>query len=230
MHRLKSRARRTIVQEIIVLIGAPGAGKGTQGQLLSEAFSLPLVSTGSILREIAKDNTPFGHQIRNVMSAGELASDEILASIIRQRTSEEDCRHGYILDGHPRSCSHAEWLDNWSKEQRKKLVAIFLDVPYEEIHRRLSGRRICRNCNKVFNTHLKSFEDQRSCDLCGGKLTSRPDDTPLVIDRRLKVFEKATAPLVQFYKQKNQLVVIDGRGSAEDVFRRLFKGLSRRAS
>lgn len=210
---------------IFVLIGAPGAGKGTQGHLLSEALSLPLVSLGSILRKIAEDNTAFANQIRDALSSGELVNEEILARVIGERTTKEDCEHGYIIDGHPRNLSHALWLDDWAIKQQKRLVAIFLAVPYDEINKRLSGRRICKNCGKVSNIHIESFKDNRGCDLCGCEFTFRNDDIPQVIDRRLKVFAKDTSPLVQFYKQKNQLVEVDGRGSVEEVFKRLRNAL-----
>lgn len=210
---------------IIVLIGAPGAGKGTQGRLLSQALSLPLISTGSILREISKDDNPFGFQIRNVISSGQLASDHVLADIVRQRTTEEDCARGYILDGHPRSRNHAEWLDDWSKEQQKQLVAVFFEVPYEELTRRLSLRKICQSCGKVFGAEVELFAGGHNCDSCEGRLTSRVDDVPSVIGSRLDVFEKMTAPLLQFYREKNQLVAIDGQGSIDEVFGRLCEAL-----
>jgi len=218
------------VARIIVLMGAPGAGKGTQGRLLCEHLGWPQISTGDILRGMAKEGTPLGHQIRDVLASGALVSDDILAEVVRQRTSREDCKQGYILDGYPRNLNQAQWLDLWAAEQGNEILPVYVAVPFDDIIKRLSGRRTCKNCGEIYNIYLKPPKVEGVCDVCRGELAYRSDDAPETIKRRLEVFEEATAPIVDYYKKTGRFIEVDGRQNVENVFEDMLEAINRAPS
>jgi adenylate kinase len=203
----------------IVLFGPPGAGKGTQAKELSEFYHIPHISTGDILRENVKNGTELGNKAKEYMDKGELVPDEVLIGIIKNRLIEPDCENGYILDGYPRTINQADALDEILENLGKPLdVVLNIEVPDEELVTRLSGRRICSNCGA--NYHLKFSPPSKDgiCDVCGGKLYQRDDDKEEVIKQRLETYNNQTAPLIDYYNEKDVLVNIDGTGKVEDVF------------
>jgi adenylate kinase len=206
------------VAKIIVLMGAPGVGKGTQARLLSQRFGWPHISTGDILREIAATDTELGRHVKEVQAAGFLVSDEILAQIIEERTSRQDCQQGYILDGFPRTINQAQLLDRLAMEQRNNMVVINLPVERETVIKRLSGRRTCPNCGQIYNVYFQPPAREGVCDKCQTPLMSRSDDAPEAVAKRLDVYEEKTAPLIEFYHNAGRLVEVDGRRSVEDIF------------
>ena len=203
----------------IVLFGPPGAGKGTQDKELSEFYHIPHISTGDILRENVKKGTELGNKAKRYMDKGELVPDEVLIGIIKNRLIEPDCENGYILDGYPRTINQADALDEILENLGKPLdVVLNIEVPDEELVTRLSGRRICSNCGA--NYHLKFSPPSKDgiCDVCGGELYQRDDDKEEVIKQRLETYNNQTAPLINYYNEKDILVNIDGTGKVEDVF------------
>jgi adenylate kinase len=207
----------------IVLLGAPGSGKGTQSQRLVARFGVPQVSTGDLLRDAVARGTPLGIQAKAVMDAGKLVDDAIMLGIIRDRLSQPDAAAGFILDGFPRTVAQADGLADLLAEMGQPLDAVvLLDIDSEKLFRRLTGRRTCRSCGKVFNVytnpHVRSeaCPADKSCDLF-----QRPDDSEATIGRRLEVYEAQTRPLVEYYRGKGMLQVVDGDGELDAVFERL---------
>lgn len=201
-----------------VLLGAPGSGKGTQGVFLSRQYDIPQISTGDLLRAAVTAGTELGKQAKSAMDSGALVSDEIVVGLIRERLSEDDARHGYILDGFPRNIAQAEALDVMLDDLGKPLDGVvLLDVPFNELMQRLTGRRTCKNCGAIFNVHLSPSRQDGVCDECGGELFQRQDDNEATIENRLKVYEEQTAPLVGFYEKQGKLHSIDGTGDIEAI-------------
>ena len=203
----------------LILLGAPGSGKGTMAQKLTSELGIPQISTGDIFRKNLKEETPLGLQIKDILSSGGLVPDEITIEIVKQRLSEADCANGYILDGFPRSIVQAEALDTFQDIH----CAINLDVDKETIVKRLSGRRFCPDCNGTF--HISTLNDAEICPVCGGKLIIRPDDTEATVRERLKVYEKTTFPLIDYYDKAGKLVTVDGNGSINEVYLRIVEVL-----
>jgi adenylate kinase len=166
------------MSKIIVIIGAPGAGKGTQSRLLSEKYSYPQISTGDILREMGRADTPLGRKVKETMAAGRLVSDEILAEVIRARTSQSDCPNGYILDGYPRTLNQAHQLEELALKQGKQVRLARIVVPEEVLFKRLTGRRACPVCGEIYNIYFRPPKVDGICDLDGAALTQRSDDYP----------------------------------------------------
>ena len=152
--------------KIVVLLGAPGAGKGTQARMLQEKFGWPQISTGDILRAMAKSDTALGQQIRDTQAAGKLVSDEILSDVVRVRTSEKDCDHGYILDGYPRTLNQASQLEALAAEQNRSVVVVNVDVDHDVLMKRLTGRRTCSGCGEIYNVYFKPPKQDGICDIC----------------------------------------------------------------
>ncbi|MCS6884564.1 MAG: adenylate kinase [Acidobacteriota bacterium] len=209
--------------KILVMVGAPGAGKGTQAKRLEKEFGIPQISTGDILRAMAKEDSPLGRQLHEIQSAGKLVSDEILFEVVRKRTAEPDCVGGYILDGYPRTLAQAEQLDRIAEEQGRKLLVLSIEVSDELLLQRLTGRRICCNCGAIFNVYLSPPVADGVCDFCGGSLVQRDDDKVEVIERRIQEYYENTAPLISRYSEAGLLYRIDGSKDPAAVFEELSK-------
>src|SRR5215470_12094774 len=209
------------MSKIIVIIGAPGAGKGTQSRLLSEKYGYPQISTGDILREMALADTPLGGSIKETIGKGELVSDEILAEVIRTRTSQPDCHDGYILDGYPRTLDQARQLEELSLKQGKQVHLARIVVSEEALFKRLTGRRACTKCGEIYNIYFRPPKVEGVCDLDGAPLTQRSDDTPETVSRRFEAYKTSTAPLINYYHQSGRLAEVDGDRPVDEVFEQL---------
>jgi adenylate kinase len=215
----------------IILLGPPGVGKGTQGQLLQEKYEMPLVSTGDILREAVKNKTPLGIKANAYMTKGELVPDDVVIGIIVDRLKERDCDGGFILDGFPRTIDQAIALDGILKTEGKDITSvIYLDVNTNEIVKRLSGRRICRSCGAAYHTIFNPSLNAGICDKCSGELYQRDDDNEEVIQSRLKVYSDQTSPLIEFYERKELLSAVDGLGSIEEIFSKITHAVGERSA
>lgn len=212
-------ATRTIEKKRLIFLGAPGAGKGTQAQRLSEIYAIPQISTGDILRQAVKDKTPLGQRAASFMDAGKLVPDEVVIGIIEERLKQEDCKNGFILDGFPRTVPQAEALDRVLDPMDMAIdAAVCFEVPEELLVKRLSGRRVCRSCGANYNVYFNPPAKDGVCQKCGGDLYQRSDDQEETIKNRLKVYRDQTEPLIGFYRRKNRLVKIDGSGSMDAIF------------
>jgi adenylate kinase len=215
----------------IVLLGAPGSGKGTQSQRLVKEHGIPQISTGDLLRAAVANGTPLGVRAKEAMDAGKLVEDEIVLGMIRERLAEPDVANGFILDGFPRNLVQADALDALLAELGQPLDAVVqMDVEYDELMRRISGRRSCADCGAVFNVLTTPAEqiEQDKCPKTGAphKLFQRPDDTEETVAKRLKVYEEKTRPLIGYYDDKGILQTIDAEGDVEDVTQRLEEALT----
>jgi adenylate kinase len=205
---------------IVILLGAPGAGKGTQAARLSKARGLPHVSTGDLLREHRARGTELGQQASDLMDRGELVPDDLVLDMLAERVGRPDCADGYLLDGFPRTVVQAEAL-NGMLGSEDDLVVVNLEVSDESIVQRAAGRLSCRACGQVYNTRSAPPRTAGRCDRCDGELFQREDDSPAVVRERLRVYRQKTAPLVDFYRRQGSLQSIDGEASADAVFQRL---------
>jgi adenylate kinase len=210
--------------KIIVLIGAPGAGKGTQARLLEERRGISQISTGDMFREMKNSDTPLAREVQEIMASGKLISDDITYKIVKDRTSREDCKDSYILDGYPRTAVQAEQLEELARAQGKEIVAIEVDVPMEELNQRLTGRRSCPVCGEIYNIYSKPPKDDNVCDLHpDAALTHRADDHEEKVKVRLATYEELTKPLLEYYERSGRLKKVDGTGELEDIYRELEK-------
>lgn len=205
----------------IILLGAPGSGKGTMAQKLTGELQISQISTGDIFRKNLKEETPLGLQVKDILESGGLVPDEITIEIVKNRLAESDCKNGYILDGFPRSLKQAQALETFSDID----CAINLDVDKQVIVSRLSGRRFCPDCSGTF--HISTLSDPELCPVCGGKLIVRKDDSEETVLERFKVYETTTLPLIEFYAQRGKLITVDGNGGIEPVYARILKALQR---
>jgi adenylate kinase len=206
----------------LVLLGAPGAGKGTQAKKLIDKYSIPQISTGDILRQAVAEGTPLGKEAKSYMDKGELVPDKVVLGLVEERLKQDDCKKGYILDGFPRNTAQAEALDVILGDIGMPLTAaISVDVPKEDLMKRLIGRRTCRNCGQMYNVHFSPPKKEGACDKCGGELYQRDDDKEETIRRRLDVYEAQTAPLIDYYGKKGILHAVQGTGSIDDIFGRM---------
>jgi len=204
----------------IVLLGAPGSGKGTQSQRLVQRFGIPQISTGDLLRSAVARGTPLGVAAKGAMDAGKLVDDSIVLGMIRERLAEADVANGYILDGFPRNIAQAEALDVMLKQVGKPLTAVVqMDVPYAELTRRIAGRRSCQSCGRVFNIYSMPVGAALVCPSCAGNpaLYQRPDDNEATVVERLKVYESQTRPLLKYYTKQGLLQSIDAQGDIDAI-------------
>lgn len=209
------------MSKIVVMIGAPGAGKGTQARLLSEKYGWPQISTGDILREMAQSDTDLGRDLKVILSSGNLVSDDILAEVIKERTSRDDCRDGYILDGYPRTINQARLLEDLAVRQEKSIIFVRVVVNKDSLLRRLTGRRTCARCGEIYNIFFRPPRQEGICDLDGSPLVQRSDDTAETVIRRLEAYKASTAPLVDYYNQDGRLVEVPGDLPVNEVFEKL---------
>jgi adenylate kinase len=210
----------------IVLVGAPGAGKGTQAKFIAKHFSIPAISTGDIFRANLAAQTPLGIEAKRFMDAGELVPDEVTIGIVRDRLAQDDTVGGFLLDGFPRTVPQAQALRDMLAELRRPLDAVLeLQVDDEEVIRRLSGRRTCRKCGHIWHVEFDPPAKPGICDTCGGELFQRDDDKPETIRRRLDVYNKQTAPLVDFYRDGGLLRSIQAVGQVDEITTLAIKAL-----
>jgi len=203
----------------IVLIGAPGGGKGTQAKLLIEKYGIPQVSTGDLLREAVAAGTELGMRAKAAMDAGQLVSDDIVLGMIQERLSKSDAKNGFILDGFPRNIPQAEALDKLLQGMGKPLqTALLIDVGFDILMQRLTGRRTCSSCGQMYNVHTNPPRIEGVCDKCGGTVTQRSDDNEATISNRLRVYEAQTAPLVDYYRGQGKLRSVKGTGEISSIF------------
>ncbi len=208
----------------LILLGPPGAGKGTQAQRMVERYHLPQISTGDILRAAVKGSTPLGTKAKGFMDQGQLVPDEIVIGIVEERLKEEDCHPGFILDGFPRTIPQAEALQPILTKIRKTIDQVInIEVESEELIRRLTGRRTCKNCGAMFHVHFQPPKTEGICDRCGGTLYQRGDDKEETIRTRLKEYEKQTAPLIEYYRDKKTLRSIQGVGGPDQIFDQIIR-------
>ncbi len=203
----------------LVLLGAPGAGKGTQAKKLTAKYTIPQISTGDILRKAVADRTPLGKEAKSYMDKGELVPDSVVIGLVKERIVRDDCKNGYILDGFPRNTSQAEVLDKVLADMNAPLdIALSVDVKKNDLMKRLTGRRTCKGCQQMYNVHFSPPKKEGICDKCGGELYQRADDKEDTIKNRLDIYEKSTAPLIDYYGKKSILKSVKGNGSIEDIF------------
>ncbi|MEP6643633.1 MAG: adenylate kinase [Acidobacteriaceae bacterium] len=216
----------------IVLLGPPGAGKGTQSKRIAEAYGIPQISTGDILRENVQQGTELGRLAKDVMARGELVPDNLVCDMVAGRLSKRDCSRGFILDGFPRTAAQALWLDQFfDKSKAKSLpIVIRIDVDYSILKRRLTGRRTCPTCGRIYNIHSRPPQVDNLCDVDGSKLIIRDDDRDEVIFERLAAYERQTKPVAEYYRQKGRLVVVNGDQRVDQVTAQLFQIIESRAA
>ena len=203
----------------LVLLGAPGCGKGTQAVMISQRYNLPHISTGDIFRENIIKQTPLGIKVKAIIDSGNLCPDDVTCDLVRDRLYQPDCKNGFLLDGFPRSLAQAEALDTFAKPD----VVINIDIDLQKIEKRITGRRFCPSCNGSF--HIDFLENKEVCPTCGGQLITRKDDNVETIKERLSVYSKTTEPLIDYYTKQGLIKVVDGDGSIEKVFAEIIKVL-----
>ena len=206
----------------IVLLGAPGSGKGTQAKKLADKYRIPHVSTGELLRAALAAGTPLGLQAKAAMDAGQLVSDDIVLGIIRERLRADDAKQGAVLDGFPRNITQAQALDGMLRNINQPLdCAVLLDVDFDVLLQRLAGRRTCENCGATYNIYTNPPRFDEQCDRCGAPLHHRPDDNEVTISNRLRVYELQTKPLIAFYRAQGKFESVNGMGEVDEIFQRL---------
>ena len=204
----------------LVLLGAPGAGKGTQAKKIIEKYPMPQISTGDLLRAAVTAGTALGREAKSYMDKGELVPDSVVLGMVEERLKQDDCKSGYILDGFPRNTKQAEALDAMlGKVGMSLTAALSVDVPFENLMKRLTGRRTCKSCGQMFNVYFNAPKKEGLCDKCGGDLMQRDDDKEETIKKRLDVYSAQTAPLIDYYGKKNILKSVDGgSGTIDEIF------------
>ena len=206
----------------LILLGAPGAGKGTQAEFICEKLSIPTISTGNIIRAALKNGTEMGLKAKEFIDNGQLVPDDVVIGIIKERLSEDDCKNGFILDGFPRTIPQAEALDEMGIEIDK---VIDIEVPDEKIVARMSGRRVCPKCGNSYHLIYKQPAKENTCDACGEELVLRKDDHPDTVKERLEVYHSQTEPLKDFYGKKNKLFIVEGQEEVADTSALVLKAL-----
>ncbi|GAB4483896.1 MAG: adenylate kinase [Thermodesulfovibrionales bacterium] len=211
----------------LVLLGAPGAGKGTQAKKIIEKYPIPQISTGDLLRAAVAAGTSLGKEAKSYMDKGELVPDSVVLGMVQERLKQEDCKKGYILDGFPRNTKQAEELDKMLGSLGMSLTAaLSVDVPFEDLMKRLTGRRTCKACGQMYNVYFGPSKKEGVCDKCGGELFQRDDDKEETIKKRLDVYSAQTAPLIDYYGGKGILKSVDGsKGSIDEIFAKVCAAL-----
>lgn len=209
----------------LIIFGPPSAGKGTQAQRLSKEYGLPQVSTGDLLREAVAKQTPLGVRIKSYLDTGKLGPDDLIVQLIKERVSKPDCANGYLLDGFPRTMGQAEELDKMTDID----LVLNIVVDHESLVERAVGRRICRKCNAVYNVKSNPPREPGVCDKCGGELIQRDDDKEETVRNRLKVYQEQTAPLIEHFQKKGNLVDIDGSKGIDGVYLQMKGAIERLA-
>lgn len=203
----------------LILLGPPGAGKGTQAHQLTQKYQIPQISTGDILRQAVKDGTEMGKAAKAYMDRGDLVPDDVILGIVKDRIQAEDCQNGYIFDGFPRTVPQAEGLDELLQQLDTRLDAVIsIEVPDEEVVTRLSGRRTCKNCGALYHIVYNPPAKEGICDKCGGELYQRDDDNETTIRQRLAVYHNQTKPLIDYYSAQNLVKGIPGTGTPDEIF------------
>ncbi|MPM60110.1 adenylate kinase [bioreactor metagenome] len=208
----------------LILLGAPGAGKGTQAEILCKEFSIPTISTGNILRAAIKNGTPTGLKAKSFMDAGKLVPDDVIIGVITDRLAEPDCANGYILDGVPRTIAQAEALE---KAGIKFDDVVSIEISDQEIEERMAGRRVCEHCGASYHVVAVPPQKEGICDKCGGKLSRRHDDDPEVVEQRLEVYHKETEPLKDFYKSRGVLKSVENQPTVAATSQAILHALGR---
>lgn len=198
----------------LILLGAPGAGKGTQAEVICNALHIPSISTGNILREAVKNGTELGMKAKNYMDSGQLVPDEVVIGLLKERLEQDDCKNGYILDGFPRTVPQAQALEDMGVIIDK---VIDIEVTDAVIQSRLSGRRVCENCGATYHIVFNPTTQEGKCDKCGGNTIQRKDDSPETVQDRLSVYHEQTEPLKNFYAKTGKLTVVEGQEEVEDT-------------
>ena len=207
------------MSKIIVLMGAPGAGKGTQARLLQERLHLPQISTGDIFRALAQTQSPLAEEVRAIQQAGRLIPDDVVIRVVEDRTSQADCEAGYVLDGFPRTAAQAGILEGLATRQGKSLSAILIDVPFESLEKRMTGRRSCPICGEIYNIYFRAPQNDSRCDLHPeAELIHRADDNEDKVRVRLETFSRETAPLLEYYESSGRLHRVDGTQDPEEIY------------
>lgn len=207
------------MSKIIVLMGAPGAGKGTQARLLQERLGLPQISTGDIFRALKGAQTPLGQEVREIMERGQLVPDELTIRLVKERTAQDDARNGYILDGFPRTPAQAASLESLAAEQGNSIVAINVDVPRDLLEKRMTGRRNCPVCGEIYNVYFKPPKRDNVCDRHPeAQLIHRADDNPETVKARLATYEEQTRPLIDYYNSAGLLHTVDGSRKLKEIY------------
>jgi adenylate kinase len=207
---------------VLILLGPPGSGKGTQAKTISQTYGIPQISTGDMLREAVKNQTPLGQAAEPILKSGQLVSGEIVSGLVEERTAKADCSRGFILDGYPRTIEQARTLGQLlERQQRPKPIVILLELETEGVIRRIAGRRTCKRCGRIFNIYYSPSRKDPLCDVCGGELFTRNDDKELVVRERLTQYQLKTQPLIRYYEELGQLIRVDANASIEVVNQRI---------
>jgi adenylate kinase len=215
------------MSKITVLMGAPGAGKGTQARLLQERLGLPQISTGDMFRALKQAETPLAEQLRAILASGALVPDELTIQVVEERTGQPDCHDGYVLDGFPRTTAQAEMLERLAAGQGKGLLAVLVDVPFDILEKRITGRRSCPVCGEIYNVYFKPPARDEVCDLHPDtKLARRTDDNAETIKKRLATYELETRPLLDYYERTSRLRRVDGTRDAEAIYADIEKAVT----
>ena len=207
------------MSKIIVLMGAPGAGKGTQARLLQERLNLLQISTGDMFRALAQTQSPLAEEVRVIQQAGRLIPDDLVIRVVEDRTSQPDCKSGYVLDGFPRTAAQAEMLEGLASRQGKALSAILIEIPFELLEKRMTGRRSCPVCGEIYNMYFRAPKNDSRCDLHPeAELIHRADDNEDKVRVRLDTFNSETAPVLEYYERSGRLHRVDGTQNPEDIY------------
>ena len=207
----------------LILLGAPGAGKGTQAEIISEKYNIPTISTGNIIRAALKNGTKMGLKAKAYIDSGRLVPDDVVIGIIKERLAGDDCQNGFILDGFPRTIPQAEALDDMNIAVD---AALSIEVSDREIVKRMSGRRVCEKCGASYHIEFKKPAKQGICDACGGDLVIRKDDEPDTVLDRLDIYHKQTEPLKSYYKEQGKLIAVEGQSEVDDTTKLVLTALS----
>jgi adenylate kinase len=213
----------------LILLGPPGAGKGTQAELIIERYAIPHISTGDIFRAAIKEGTPMGVKAKGYLDSGQLVPDEIVVGIVQERLKQNDCKNGFLLDGFPRTIPQADALEEFLKGLNQNITAVInIEVDFEALIVRITGRRLCRNCGTVYHIRNKREKTEGVCDNCGGEIYQRDDDLPETVKKRLQVYQNQTEPLISYYSEKGILKSFDGQEPIAVLFQKICDALEGR--